>query len=228
MTLIRGLALVTAAAAVGGGIFLYSAFGAFLPWRERGEAARAADLAGIQPGTVVAEIGAGKGLFSVEFARRVGPSGRVYATEITPEAVAGLAARAEAEGMRNIVETRGERTKTNLPGGCCDVLFLRNVYHHVTEPASFGRELRKALQDDGRLVVVDFEAGALWFHGGRPGDSPERRPGHGVARTAAIAELRTAGFEVERQVPDWNGPMWLVVFRAVPITGSSEAARRRP
>lgn len=228
MTLFRGITLLTAVAALGGGLVIYAAFGAFLPWRENAEADRAADLAGIRTGTVMAEIGAGQGRFSMAFARRVGTAGRVYATEITPQGVAALAQRAETEGVRNVVEVLGERTKTNLPAGCCDVLFLRNVYHHVTEPASFGRELRKALQDDGRLVVVDFEAGALWFHGGRPGDAPERRPGHGVARTAAIAELRTAGFEVERQVPDWNGPMWLVVFRAVPITGSSEAARRRP
>jgi hypothetical protein len=54
----------------------------------------------------------------------------------------------------------------------------------------------------------------LWFHGGRPADASERRPGHGVARADAIAELTAAGFRVEQEVAEWSGPMWLVQLRA--------------
>jgi hypothetical protein len=61
---------------------------------------------------------------------------------------------------------------------------------------------------------MDFEPGALWFHGGRPAEASGRRPGHGIGRGDAIAELRAAGFEVEREVPRWAGPMWLVLFGA--------------
>jgi hypothetical protein len=94
------------------------------------------------------------------------------------------------------------------------MLLLRNVYHHVQDPQAFARALRRAVRDDGRLVVIDFDTGALWFHGGRPGDTSVRRPGHGVDRAAAIAELSAAGFQLECQIRDWSGPMWLAIFRA--------------
>jgi hypothetical protein len=93
-------------------------------------------------------------------------------------------------------------------------VFLRNVSHHVTEPLGYAPALRKAVRDGGRLVVIDFDAGALWFHGGKAGDASVRRPGHGVSREDAIAEITAAGFELEKEDPRWSRPMWLLVFRA--------------
>ena len=63
----------------------YAAFGAFLPWREEGEAARLAEVAGVRSGHRVAEIGAGSGRFAVAMARMVGPTGMVFATEVNPD-----------------------------------------------------------------------------------------------------------------------------------------------
>jgi hypothetical protein len=60
------------------------------------------------------------------------------------------------------------------------------------------------------VAVIDFAPGALWFHGGAPDGT--RRPGHGVSRADAIAEFTAAGFVVREEVPDWSGPLWLVVF----------------
>jgi len=214
MTVWRAAGMFAGVSVVGAGAFLYYAFGAFLPWREEHEAAALADLAGIRARDVVGEIGAGGGRFSVALAKRVGSGGRVLATELSEEAVAAIAARAADEGLWNLTEIRGTRTDTHLPDRCCDVLLLRNVYHHVQDPLAFAAALRRAVRDDGRLVLVDFNTGALWFHGGRPGDTSVRRPGHGVERGAAIAELTAAGFQLEREIPDWSGPMWLAIFRA--------------
>jgi SAM-dependent methyltransferase len=219
MTIWRTAGLAAGATLFGAAGFLYYAFGAFLPWREDAEAARLIDLAGVRDGDVVAEIGAGGGRFSLALARQVGPRGRVFATELSSEAVAALADRASAAGLRNVTEVRAGRLETNLPDGCCRVLLLRNVYHHVQDPPAFARALRRALQDGGRLVVIDFDTDALWFHGGRPGDTSARRPGHGVDRADAIAELTAAGFELEREIEDWGGPMWLAMFRATTATG---------
>ena len=213
MTLMRVIGLGLTAAAAGGGLLLYAGFGAFLPWRERAEAARLAEVAGVSDGTVVAEIGAGSGLFTEMLARRVGERGRVYSTELSVENRHAIQARVEGAGLRNVAIVEAATDATNLADECCDVLLLRNVYHHIRNPEVFAASVAKAVRTDGRLVLIDFEPGALWFHGGRPDDTAERRPGHGVSRRHVEREMASAGFRLEREIPDWSGPMWLMVFR---------------
>ena len=214
LTIWRTAGIAAGITLFGAAAFFSYAFGAFLPWNEEVEAARLVDLAGVRDGDVVGEIGAGGGRFALALARRVGPRGRVFATELSNEAVAALAARAGAAGLHNVTEVRAGRLDTNLPDGCCQLLLLRNVYHHVQDPQAFAPALRRAVRDEGRLVVIDFDTNALWFHGGRPGDTSVRRPGHGVDRADAIAELTAAGFQLEKEIADWGSPMWLLMFRA--------------
>ena len=190
---------------------LYVGFGAFLPWREEEEARRLADRAGIGPGATVAEIGAGGGRFSFALARVVGPGGHVYATELSENRYHDLVTRASS--TPNVTVVRAERTRTRLPDACCDVVLMRAVYHHITTPAEFLAELRKAIKPGGRAVIVDFEPGALWFHGGRPADASARRPGHGVAMREAIAEFEAAGFHLESSDERWSTPLWIVIVR---------------
>lgn len=214
MTILKIAAVIGAAGLVAGGGFLYSAFGAFLPWRERAEFDRLAELAGVAAGQTVADIGAGTGRLSVALARRVGAAGKVYATELSAANRDAIRRRAGAGGAANLVVVDADARGTKLPDGSCDLIVMRNVYHHIADPDAFGPGVRRALRDGGRLAVIDFEPGALWFHGGRPAEASVRRPGHGVSRAAAIAEFGAAGFTVEREIPAWGGPMWLVLFRA--------------
>jgi SAM-dependent methyltransferase len=214
MTIIRTLALGAGLVAVGGATFFYWAFGAFLPWRERAEADRLFEVAGIGPGQTVADVGAGTGRFSQAAALRVGDSGRVFSTETSEKNRQAIRARADRARLPNITVVEAGALRTNLPDSCCDVVFLRNVYHHIRGPEELARSVRAALRPDGRLVVIDFEPGALWFHGNGPAEAADRRPGHGVARADAVAEFTAAGFRLERDIARWSGPMWLLLFRA--------------
>src|SRR5205085_9767669 len=73
--------------------------------REKEEAPEAAlDAIGIQKGMTVADVGAGTGYFSIRLARRVGPTGKVYANDIQPEMLDRLRERSESEGL-TIIET---------------------------------------------------------------------------------------------------------------------------
>ena len=206
------LLVVLVVAALGTATFLYVAFGAFLPWREEAEAARLAALVHLGAGQVVADIGAGGGRFSAAFASRVGPSGHVYATDVSRARVADL--RQLARGVANLDVVEATRTGTGLPDGCCQLVMLRTVYHHISAPEAFVAALRRALAPGGRVAIIDFAPGALWFHGGPPSDADERRPGHGVAQSVVAREFAAAGFIVEREITNWSGPLWLTVFRA--------------
>ena len=172
---------------------------------------RLAELIHVTPGQRIAEIGAGGGRFSRSLAGRVGPDGHVFATELAGPAHDGLAAALARAS--NLTVIAAERGANHLPDGCCDVVLLRNVYHHVTDSVGFIADVRRALRPGGRVVVIDFEPGTLWFHGGRPEDSSPRRPGHGVAQQEAVAEFAAGGFHAEHLDATWSRPMWLTIFR---------------
>jgi ubiquinone/menaquinone biosynthesis C-methylase UbiE len=210
MTMWKLVTVVIGVGVAGLTTVLYAGFGAFLPWREHAEADRLANLVGIHEGQTVAEVGAGGGRFSRVLAQTVGPHGRVLASELAGDAYDTL--KTSVAGVSNITVVQADREKTNLPDGCCDVLLLRNVYHHVTNPEALLESLTRSLRPGGRIAVIDFEPGALMFHGGRPADASERRSGHGVSQQAAAAEFQAAGFRLEQSVSDWSGPMWLSTF----------------
>jgi SAM-dependent methyltransferase len=210
MTIAKWAGLMALLGIGGGATFLYAAFGAFLPWREEAEVRELVSRLGVTSGQRVAEIGAGAGRFTVALAKGVGPRGRVFSTELDPAQRAAIAARAAGASLSNVTVIEGAPAATNLPDGCCDAIVMRAVYHHIQDPHAFAASVARAVRPGGSVAVIDFEPGALWFHGGAP--DGVRRPGHGVSRADAIAEFQRAGFTVREEISKWSGPLWLVVF----------------
>ena len=60
------------------------------------------DALGIADGSVVADLGAGGGWFTVRLARRVGPNGVVYAEDIQQQMIESIERRVQREGLRNV------------------------------------------------------------------------------------------------------------------------------
>jgi predicted methyltransferase len=147
----------------------------------------------LQPGSTVAEIGAGDGSFTVQAARWVGPAGRVYSTEIKPKKRKKIAQAAQAAGVANVTVVEALAASANLPQSCCDAVFMRRVYHHVSQRKPFARSLFDAVKSGGRLAIVDFE----------PTRSRGQRTDHGVYSQEVIEELTQAGFELEQKVDFW-------------------------
>ena len=176
---------------------------------ERQELTRLAELARWKEGTVVADIGAGDGTYSFLAAEKVGPSGRVYATEIDQEKLQGIKAEAAKRKMKNIVAVEGAADDTKLPSSCCDTIFLRHVYHHLTQPQDFDRNLVRSLRPGGHLAIIDFPPRANLA----PVEGvPKNRGGHGIPEKVVVEELTAAGLEVEKIVDDWSAQDYCVVF----------------
>ena len=176
---------------------------------ERQELTRLAELTRWKEGTVVADIGAGDGTYSFLAAEKVGPSGRVYATEIDKEKLQGLKAEAAKREMKNIVVVEGSADDTKLATSCCDTIFLRHVYHHLTQPLEFDRNLVRSLRPGAYLAIIDFPPSPNL----PPVEGvPKNRQGHGIAEKVVVEELTTAGLQVERIVHDWSTHDYCVVF----------------
>jgi ubiquinone/menaquinone biosynthesis C-methylase UbiE len=166
----------------------------------------------VQPGTRVADVGAGDGTFAVALARRVGPSGQVYATELADERLADIRQTAAEARLSNVMVIEGAVSSTNLPEACCDALFSRLVYHHLTDPAAINADIWRALRPGGRLVIIDFEPGGIMNWIGRP-ETADRHGGHGTPKETVMQEVARAGFQWMRGPESWRGRTYAMLFR---------------
>jgi predicted methyltransferase len=147
----------------------------------------------LRAGEDVADVGAGTGLFLAQFSRDVGAAGHVYAVEISPRFVEHIQRRAATEGLANVEAVLSREDSTTLPRGAVDAAFLCDTYHHFADYETMLRSLRETIRPGGRLVIVDFER--------IPGVSREWVLGHvRTGKAQVIAEVETAGFELEREI----------------------------
>jgi ubiquinone/menaquinone biosynthesis C-methylase UbiE len=173
------------------------------------EIKRLAALMEWKPGTVVADIGAGDGTYSFAALPYVGDSGKVFATEIDTEMLEKIRARVKRRNLQNVSVIESAEADTNLPSACCDAIFLRRVYHHLTKPGEFDANLVRSLKPGGRLAILDFPP----RRGLEPVEGvPSNRGGHGIPQKIVIDELTAAGLQVEKIVNDWPENSYCVLF----------------
>jgi predicted methyltransferase len=175
------------------------------------EARRIVDALGLGAGMVAADVGAGEGKFTAALARGVGPSGRVYATEVTQGKLDEVQARMTADGIDNVATVLGDQQQTGLPAGCCDRILLRLVYHHFADPKAMRSSLWAALRPGGQIAVIDVPPKKSWP---RVNGAPERG-GHGIEPAELLAEMRGDGFEVVKHHEEWpaEDDSYCIVFR---------------
>src|SRR5260370_21546881 len=164
------------------------------------EIKRVAALMEWKPGTSVADIGAGDGRWTFAAAHVVGSTGKVFATEIDREKLAKLRADVGKRKLQNVAVVESKEADTSLPAECCQAIFLRRVYHHLTQPMEFDAALVRSLKAGGRLAIIDFPPRS----GLDPVEGvPANRGGDGIPRKVVIEELTPAGRQLEKNVNDW-------------------------
>ena len=178
------------------------------------EVPRLVQLLELKPGMTVADVGAGFGAWTMRLSRYLGPSGRVYATDIGPDQLAALRASVEREKLTNVTVVAGAPTSANLPAGCCDAILVRDAYHHFTQPDDLVRSLAASLKRGGRLAVIDFPPRP---NTPVPAGVPANRQGHGVPPEIVAKEVGAALTHVST-TPAWApdsepANLFLVLFR---------------
>jgi len=203
--------LLSALGAISGLLFC-SFLGGLIPWaaaNQRHEIHRLAELMQWKAGTIVADVGAGDGSFGFVAAEKVGPAGRVYATEIDADKLKQIRTEVLKRKLANMIVVEGAVDDTGLPSECCDAIYLRHVYHHLTRPVEFDRNLVRSLKPGARLAIIDFPANEIL----PPVEGvPKNRGGHGIPEQIVVDELTSAGLQVEKVVSDWSRSDYCVVF----------------
>lgn len=118
---------------------------------------------GLREGMQIADVGAGTGYFAVRLARAP-EAPIVHAADIEPAMVAYMQARAEREGLSNVLPVLAGAESPNLPTQV-DLVLVVDTYHHIGGRVRYFRRLLDSLTPDARLVIIDFRK-----------DSPEGPP----------------------------------------------------
>jgi ubiquinone/menaquinone biosynthesis C-methylase UbiE len=114
----------------------------------------------LKPGMIVADIGAGTGLFSIPFGSAVKPGGKVYAVDIEQGLVDHINEKAVEMGATNYVEgVLGGFDDPNLPADI-DLAFINDVLHHIEHRQLYLKNLAAYLKPGGRIAVIDFKPNA--------------------------------------------------------------------
>ena len=160
---------------------------------DRPAAVRAlAERLNVGPGSIVADIGAGRGIDTWVFADIVGPSGTVYTGDISKKAVETLQQEAAKRKLPQVRPVLGRDDSPELPRDSVDLAYVRYVYHHFSKPREMLREIWLSLKPGGYFVVIDRLPGTLrdWV------PRQQRASKHfWLAETTVVREAREEGFE---------------------------------
>ncbi len=160
---------------------------------------------GLQAGMVVADVGAGTGLFTREFAAGLGNDGRVIAVDISENFLKHIQVTCRERGLLNVETLLCSDDSTKLPEQSVDVVFICDTYHHFEYPAKTMASIKRALKPGGRLYVIDFHR--------IEGKSREWTINHVRAGQEVFeAEISAEGFRRVREVEGFLSENYMLVF----------------
>lgn len=146
----------------------------------------------VAPGSTVADVGVGSGLYTLAFADAVGKDGSVFAVDVQDYFLDHVRAKVEKAGTTNVTFVKADQRSVNLDPGSVDLIFMCDVFHHVEYPRTYLASLYAALRPGGRFAVIDFIA--------EEGKSAAWVLDHVRASPAEFqAEFEAAGFVLETQ-----------------------------
>ena len=144
----------------------------------------------LKPGETVADIGSGSGYFTLRFAPRVGPTGRVYAVDVDPDMVRHLNRRLRDTGVRNVQTVLADPADPLLPDASVDRFVVVNTWHHVEKQPEYLALLKRMLTPGGQVVMIDFQKREL------PVGPPLAMK---IAREDLVAQMAANGFRLAQE-----------------------------
>ncbi len=141
------------------------------------------DALHIQPGSQVADIGAGTGYFTFHLAQRVGAAGSVYAVDVQRAALEDINRRASALALTHITTILGTDNDPHLPPESLDVVLVVNTYHELRAYDAMMQGFWRGLKGGGLLAIIDCEA--------VPGESLENSIRHHRVPSSAVRDEAT-------------------------------------
>jgi arsenite methyltransferase len=139
----------------------------------------------VREGQVIADIGSGGGYFTLAFAKRAGKTGRVYAVDVKKKYLDFIEHQAEQAGLGNIAFVLAAEGKMDLPEAGLDLVFARNVFHHLPEPGNYFARLKRHLKPGGKVAIIEHKKKGFGF---------VSLFGHHTSPETIVREMEKAGY----------------------------------
>src|SRR5467141_3436719 len=164
------------------------------------------DALEIRPGSMVADVGAGRGVYLPVWSVAVGPTGHVIAEDLDKPSLDWARKKTDERLYPNVEFVLGTVKDAMLPDKWADLIVVIDAYHHFTYPADMLASLSKALKTDGRLAIIDFDKVDKPTRGAPP-------PGHvRLNRDEAINEIVSNGFRLVRTRDFMQSRQYIAIF----------------
>jgi arsenite methyltransferase len=160
----------------------------------------------LRNGQTVADIGSGGGYFALRFAEIVESEGHVFAVDVNQEFLEFIKNSAKEKGLRNVETVLALKDAAPLPENSLNLIFIRNVCHHLPDRPEYFKKLKAALKPEGRIAIVEYRGGGFSFHG---------LFGHYVPKETIIKEMEQAGYQLEKDL-DFLPEQSFTVFHVKP------------
>lgn len=108
----------------------------------------------IQPGTAIADVGSGGGFYTTAFARA---GGKVTAVDTNEENLAYVFNSAGEMGFENVETFVTPVERLELPAHEFDLIFMRNMFHHLPDPNTYCQNIAHFLKPEGRVAIIDYK-----------------------------------------------------------------------
>ncbi len=148
---------------------------------------RAIDVLKLQKGAAVADIGAGSGYMTEKLSKKVGPMGKVYATDIQQGMIDLLNKRIARRKLANVTPILSTQDDPRLPLEAVDLVIMVDVYHELSQPQLMLRHIKASLKPGGRLVLVEYR---------KEDPNIPIRPEHKMSVAEAKLEVEAEGFKL--------------------------------
>ena len=139
----------------------------------------------IEPGEVIADIGAGSGYFTFRLAHHVGDKGKVYAVDISPDMIRHLNRRIRELKAMNVTAILADADDPLLADASIDRFFFSDSWHHIENQSKYLSLIKKMLKPGGEIIMIDFHKKEL------PVGPPMQMK---IAREDLIRQMGSNGF----------------------------------
>ncbi|RKN81116.1 class I SAM-dependent methyltransferase [Ulvibacterium marinum] len=171
------------------------------------------ELAGIEGGDQVADVGCHEGYLTFHLSKKVGKTGRIYAVDILSYRLENLREHLKQEKIKNVTVIQGEEDDPKLPENRLDAVIIMDTYHEMENYTEVLFHIKKALKPSGRILVLE----KLKTH--KKGKSREEQTNaHTLSPKYVKKELEEAGFSIRKEIGDFGDwkedkdkPMWILV-----------------